>query len=1073
MTEPVAPPVTASELERIVRETDRSAVVVAPRILRRVIKRDRGVTFLGWHGAHRESYAIAGASLRAIVEAYELGLPADSDWPETVSLVVRPDADRLAEGQRGAVLARYWRLLFHARVHAALDERRRAGLLGDDVLRARIARIGELEFDEVRAVLRQDGRLLPPRDDWVVYCEFAAAFLETRHFAPSLLEHEFPAIENPAAVESILRQDVDGAALVVATRLPGAAASRPASSPNDETADDDDDEPDASEPPEQMYQRFARRANAAAARGNYVRAAILWTRAGALGGRSLGRRAHAAARAEIDRLARRIQPAIGFDDAELDRWKRLLPGLLGRSTRGFWTAEARLLYDLQKVANDHDHEVFTVDLVEWIRSRGRRPLKRALPNLREVMVSNHLHRALRRLPATRLAYDTRERLGGLLSAAVTRVEGELRRHFRPAIDGTLAENDCRPHNLPERVAYDKLIEELLDRIIERGFLTLGDLRDAFSRSHLRFPDLSGFPEFIHGDRLLRIDSALSEALDGVYRRGEVYLRGLQRMSALAFGTRWGRFLTLYVVLPYGGTFVGLKGLGHLLELVGVEVDLVDPLVVVPLGTLVLGLLNSPPFRQEFFAGLRRIWQAVSVSVRGAYGWLRRQPLVRAVVESPLFAMAWRFVLKPAAFSIPLWAVGSLAGFPARVLAEAEGVVVVLLSLMLNSRLGRDAEEIVAESAARLWKRFWLDLVPGLFRWILMVFQELLEAVERFLYAVDEWLRFRSGQRRGSLVVKAVLGFLWFLVAYLVRFYVNLLIEPQVNPIKHFPVVTVSHKIILPLSKTLTFLIAAPLMPLGKVVAYFIAGTTVLLLPGIFGFLVWEMKENWRLYEANRAERLRPVVVGHHGETMSRLVRPGFHSGTIPKLFARLRSAERSALDGESGRAIPRRLEAIEHVEHDIARFLERDFLALLRGSRAWEGSPTPEIEHLALATNRIRVVLGLRSDHAKLILAVEERDGTLRATVTEPGWVGTLDAARRDALVLALRGLWTMSDVTLLAPSAAELTLSASATEAGGRPNSDELALAWSEWVRAWEQERAGEPATGIGRPLVGLPATA
>ena len=55
----------------------------------------------------------------------------------------------------------------------------------------------------------------------------------------------------------------------------------------------------------------------------------------------------------------------------------------------------------------------------------------------------------------------------------------------------------------------------------------------------------------------------------------------------------------------------------------------------------------------------------------------------------------------------------------------------------------------------------------------------------------------------------MLGLVWVVVAYLVRIYVNLLIEPQVNPIKHFPVVTVSHKVILPLSVHLTRIAAAP------------------------------------------------------------------------------------------------------------------------------------------------------------------------------------------------------------------------------------------------------------------------
>ena len=66
------------------------------------------------------------------------------------------------------------------------------------------------------------------------------------------------------------------------------------------------------------------------------------------------------------------------------------------------------------------------------------------------------------------------------------------------------------------------------------------------------------------------------------------------------------------------------------------------------------------------------------------------------------------------------------------------------------------------------------------------------------------------------------------------------------------------------------------------------------MPGIFGFLVWEFRENWRLYAANRPKGLRPVPLGPHGETMPRLLRPGFHSGTLPKRFAKLRRAERRA-----------------------------------------------------------------------------------------------------------------------------------------------------------------------------------
>src|SRR5262249_2346914 len=155
------------------------------------------------------------------------------------------------------------------------------------------------------------------------------------------------------------------------------------------------------------------------------------------------------------------------------------------------------------------------------------------------------------------------------------------------------------------------------------------------------------------------------------------------------------------------------------------------------------------------------------------------------------------------------------------------------------------------------------------------FRELAAWVERTLYAVDEWFRFREGQSKPSYTLKVILGCVWFPIAYVVRFAFNLLIEPQVNPVKHFPVVTVSHKVLF------TSLIPGS-NPTG--ISEAALGAIFTGVPGIFGFLAWELRENWRLYEANRPRTLTPVVLGHHGETMRGLLRPGFHSGTVPKQF---------------------------------------------------------------------------------------------------------------------------------------------------------------------------------------------
>ena len=141
----------------------------------------------------------------------------------------------------------------------------------------------------------------------------------------------------------------------------------------------------------------------------------------------------------------------------------------------------------------------------------------------------------------------------------------------------------------------------------------------------------------------------------------------------------------------------------------------------------------------------------------------------------------------------------------------------------------------------------------------------------------------------GIVVKAILGVFWFYVAYFSRFAVNLLVEPQINPIKHFPVVTVSHKIVLPTVGLFATAIQQLGISTGR--ARTLAAAIVTTIPGIFGFLAWELRANWKLYRANRPTTLKPIRVGSHGETLARLLRPGFHSGTLPKIFDHLRDAQ--------------------------------------------------------------------------------------------------------------------------------------------------------------------------------------
>ena len=277
-----------------------------------------------------------------------------------------------------------------------------------------------------------------------------------------------------------------------------------------------------------------------------------------------------------------MRRALHLGDAEADAWTEALVRLEELAVGGAWSQERRLLYDLHSVCIDNDREVYALDLVEWAISLGTRPIRRLLPGQGAVLSLKHLRRALRRLPALTLPVPQRFALAALLEAALHGAEHRLRDRFRPLIEQTLDRVGLCPRDFPERGARHKLVEELLDRITERGFLNLGDLRDALSRNQLKLSDLSGAQELLHGDPLIAANRRFSVTLDGIYQRGEIYLRILQRLSSLAFGTAPGRWLTRFVALPLGGAFFLLGGLQFLID------------DVVMLAALVQRMLNPRP-----------------------------------------------------------------------------------------------------------------------------------------------------------------------------------------------------------------------------------------------------------------------------------------------------------------------------------------------------------------------------------------------------------------------------------------------------------------------------------------------
>ncbi|HEY7426284.1 MAG TPA: hypothetical protein VH682_18780, partial [Gemmataceae bacterium] len=337
--------------------------------------------------------------------------------------------------------------------------------------------------------------------------------------------------------------------------------------------------------------------------------------------------------------------------------------------------------------------------------------------------------------------------------------------------------------------------------------------------------------------------------------------------------------------------------------------------------------------------------------------------------------------------------------------------------------------------ANFYELLRAGLLPGLLRLLLWAFKQTIDMTEYVLHTVDEWLRFRQGDSRLSLVVRTVVGLLWYPVAWLARFYLVVLIEPGFHPLKA-PISILAAKLIYPILFPQMPELAKRLEPglgqgLAYVIATLIALPTVWLLPDLFGFLFWEMKENWRMYRANRQKLLRPVGVGPHGETVRQLLQPGFHSGTVPKLYARLREAEREAIRTGSWRTARTWWHSLAEVERTIRRLVERELIKLLQESQRWKGEPirvgvtlTPsrigvELAQQSGGTGVPPVAVGMPTGETPVPLRPvrlewEDQAGWLVATIREPGWLELLDDEQRQAVTTALAGLYKLAGVDLV-----------------------------------------------------------
>jgi hypothetical protein len=1010
------------ELSRLLRETDPAAVLVDRPVLDRVIQNVTGATWVVWRVPHGHCFVVDRSTLYKHAEPEELHLPSDHSLPAAVLLLERPTAEQLG-GPAKDLLAQYWRLLFHAAAHRELD-RRLAGLTAAG-LRARVEAIGPAAFEEARNVLIHDGLLSAKADDRAAYTELAAYFLELRYFNPTLVTVYFPSLPPESVVDAVFAQDVDGPALLAASRLPGAPDPAPKT----------DDQSDESH---EFYTRLERSARRAAAAGDTVGAAILHTRAARVAPGALTGPAQARAREEVGRLVDRLQAALKLDAAEVANWKRVLPTLLDKADQGNRPVEAALLYDIQRACLDSEQKIYTLDVAEWLLSAGHRPIKRELAGQRYVRVPAQLRSAARRLAAARLTDADRKVLADLLRSALDQAERQLRDKFAPILNDALTDAGLQPTSLPERAAFEKTVEELLDRISAAGFLSFGDVRDAISRGQMKLPDLNGSNEFVRGDPLLRLDRRLATQLDGVYRRAESYTRGLERVTAFNFGTHGGRWLTRNVTLPFGAAFLIAEFLWlfafERLKTAAKAAGDDEPRFFegwnarwefhaawVGLGAFFLLLVQSPAVRGALAAAGRGGYRAVRFVVWDVPARVWADPRVRAVLNSVPVQLGLNYLVRPLAVSAAAWVLPIGLWEAGR---AARAVTFLAAVFLVNTRFGWRMEIALFELARGVLELF--RSAPAVLRWLNDLFRELVDAVEWVLARIEDGLRLRGRTGPVSIAVRAVAGLVWMPFAFLIRFYTVVLIEPMINPLKLPLSILFAKFVYWPLLLFKDVLAKDPdswigyssplvgqLAPvLTEPLAAVLVLGTIWLLPDACTFLFWEMRENWRLYRANRPDALRPVSVGDHGETVRGLLHWGFHSGTVPRLYAKLRAAEREAARTDEWRGARTYRVALRAVEEAVGRFVTRDFVEVLndRGS-GWTG-PELSVGRVSLGTNRIR--LELVGGGAAAWLEWEDRSGWLVAGWAEPGFLTGLTDDQARVFGNALAYLYRRAGVNLV-----------------------------------------------------------
>lgn len=768
-----------------------------------------------------------------------------------------------------------------------------------------------------------------------------------------------------------------------------------------------------------------------------------------------------------------IKPVSEYFTEELQLDEKVLAGLqdmleylIHKTSLGGEGIESELLMDIENSRIDGNLEFSELNLWGWIRSFGGEPLRIPLPYQNQMRRLLYLGSALHKSHYLKLPKEKLNQYQQILQKACHMEEERIRDNLKPFIREAFEHQNLPLKNSQKKIAFLKIQEEMLDTIIERGHSHFTDLRDVLSRNHLKLEDLKVW-EVFQGDSLLRIDKELSKKLRGIHRSAEIYMRFLQVLSSLFFGTRRGRRISWCFFIPVGGAVVLLvlsKSILHHLF----HINPFDPLTLFITVVALEFFIHSKIFRKIVFSPftLRPIFKKLLVypALGGgtlfliccAYFWktliaykpqgmenlyfyllgygasfiialvlmvLKAKKIpsfLRNLLVSPALGGGVLFILCHIYFWNKL-----IADIKPQTMKEVHFALLVYSAFFImsfafvNTRIGIKLSSGVGEAYGWAVHAIGKGLFLRVLFFIIQCSRSFLKKMEHLVYVVSDYLRFIQGEKVSTSYTKALMVLLWTPFAYILSLYILLFIEPQINPLK-FPVVSIFYKVLLVKPELYTKLIhgleqgSGWLLP--NTIAYGFAWFTAFVFTGLFGFLAWELQENWRLYEHNASKVVKPVAVGSHGETITQFLRPGFHSGTLPHLFQKLRKATAQAEVSKMDYSPVLPLEQeMRHIEESIKRFADRDFLLTLRVHPLFEHF-SGEVEKVEITSSAISVFMTLKKDRETWAFqtSFEEKKGYLVANFAlKEGNLENLSSDQQKVMAYLLGAFYKKAGVDL------------------------------------------------------------